>query len=114
MLFQQGNLQVFIFQKTIDMRCGFTKLTAFVKSSHGMQVLLDGHVFVFFGRNRQRLKILLFDGSGLILMTKRIETGRFMWLQELESSSVSFSELEQLLHGSVLRRGKLSSMPKSA
>ena len=114
MLFQRDNLQVFIFQKSIDMRCGFTKLTAFVRSAHGMQVLLDGHVFVFFGRNRYRLKILFFDGSGLILLTKRLERGRFMWLQDLESSSVSFKELEQLLHGSVLKRGNLSSMPKGA
>ena len=114
MLFQRDDLQIFIFQTSIDMRCGFTKLTAFVRSAYGMQVLLDGHVFVFFGRNRHRLKVLFFDGSGLILLTKRIETGRFMWLRDLESSKVSFTELEQLLHGSVLRKGNLGSMPKGA
>lgn len=114
MLFRQDNLQIFIFQTSIDMRCGFTKLTAFAKSAQGMQVLLDGHVFVFFGRNRHRIKILFFDGSGLVLLTKRIERGRFMWIKDLESSTVSFAELERLLHGSVLRNGNLGSMPKSA
>ncbi len=113
MLFQRRDLEIHIFQQTIDMRCGFTKLTSFVKSAHGMTTLLDGHIFVFFGNNRHRLKILFFDGSGLILLSKRIETGRFMWLEDLESKTVSFSELEQLLHGSVLRRGNLGVMPKS-
>lgn len=96
------------------MRCGFHKLTAFVRDGYNMQTLLDGHVFVFFGRNRHRLKILLFDGSGLILLTKRIEKGRFMWIQDCEFETVTIAELEQLIHGSVLRKGKLGAMPKSA
>lgn len=114
MLFQNKNLQIYIYQNPIDMRCGFHKLTAFVKSAYDMQTLLNGHVFVFFGKNRHRLKIIFFDGSGLLLISKRIEKGRFMWIQECEFSTVTLSELEQLLHGSVLRKGKLGEMPKSA
>lgn len=37
-----------------------------------------------------------------------------MSVQDCEFETVSSSELEQLLHGSVLRRGKLGEMPKSA
>lgn len=114
MLFQNKDLQIFIYQKPIDMRCGFQKLTSFVRTAYDMQSLLNGHVFVFFGRNRHRLKILFFDGSGLILLIKRIERGRFMWIQDCEFSTVSLSELEQLLHGSVLRKGKLGEMPRGA
>lgn len=94
------------------MRSGFHKLTAFVREAYSMQTLLNGHVFVFFGKNRHRLKILLFDGSGLIMLTKRIEKGRFMWVQDCEFETVSVSELEQLLHGSVLKKGFLGAMPK--
>jgi len=112
MLFHRDNLQIYIFQTPIDMRCGFHKLTSFVRSTYGMQILLEGHVFVFFGKNRHRLKILFFDGSGLIILSKRIEKGRFMWVLDLESVNVNFSELEQLLHGSVLCRGDLGKMPK--
>ena len=96
------------------MRCGFSKLTGFVKTGHSMSILLEGHVFVFFGKNRHRLKLLFFDGSGLVLLNKRIETGRFMWLQDLESTQISFSELEHLFHGSVLKKGNLGSMPRGA
>ncbi len=114
MLFRRDNLQIFVFQKAIDMRSGFHKLTALVRDAYNMQSLLDGHVFVFFGNNRHRLKIIYFDGSGLILLAKRIERGRFMWVQELETTTISFSELEQLMHGSVLRKGKLGEMPRGA
>lgn len=114
MLFQRKGLKIYIFRKTIDMRCGFHKLTAFVRDSYNMSTLLDGHVFLFFGKNRHRLKIFFFDGSGVCLITKRIEKGRFMSVDDLEADTVDFSELEQLVHGSVLRRGNLGKMPKSA
>jgi transposase len=112
MLFSRKGLTIYIYQSAIDMRCGFHKLTAFVREAYSMQTLLEGHVFVFFGKNRHRLKILLFDGSGLVLLTKRIEKGRFMWVMDLEQKTVSIAELEQLVHGSVLRRGNLGVMPK--
>jgi len=113
-LFNREGLKIYIYKSAIDMRCGFHKLTSFVREAYNMQTLLDGHVFIFFGKNHHRLKILLFDGSGLILLIKRIEKGRFMSVQDCEFETVSSSELEQLLHGSVLRRGKLGEMPKSA
>lgn len=114
MLFSGRNLIFYIFKEAIDMRCGFHKLTAYVRDTYSMQRLLDGHVFVFFGKNRHRLKILLFDGSGLILVTKRIEKGRFMSQQDCEFETVTASELKQILHGSVLRKGKLGKMPQCA
>ena len=93
------------------MRYGFQKLTGLVRASYGMQKLLSGHVFVFFGNNRTRLKILFFDGTGLCLLLKRLEQGRFMWVRDVEVETVSFSELEQLIHGSHLVHAKLGTMP---
>ncbi len=112
MIFKRKGLEIFIFREAIDMRFGFHRLTGLVRSSFGMQKLLDGHVFVFFGHNRGRLKVLFFDGTGLLLLIKRIEKGRFMWVGDIEYESVSFAELEQLMHGSVLVRSRLGAMPK--
>ncbi len=112
MIFHKKGLEVFIIKDPIDMRYGFHRLTGLVKSGYGMQKLLDGHVFVFFGNNRTRLKVLFFDGTGLCLLSKRLEQGRFMWVKDLEFNEVSFSELEQLVHGSRLIRSRLGVMPK--
>jgi hypothetical protein len=112
MIFKRQGLDIFIFKSPIDMRCGFEKLTGYVRSEHGMQKLLDGHVFVFFGKNRRRVKILFFDGTGLLLLSKRLEQGRFQALSEMDVFEISFSDLEKLLHGSHLVRANLGKMPK--
>lgn len=112
MIFHKKGLEVLIFKTPIDMRYGFHRLTGLVRSGYGMQKLLDGHVFVFFGNNRTRLKILFFDGTGLCLLIKRLEQGRFMWVHDLQLESISFGEFEQLMHGSVLVKSKLGVMPK--
>jgi transposase len=113
MIFKKHGLKIFINKDAIDMRFGFHKLTGLVRNSHGMQKLLDGHVFVFFGNNRARLKVLWFDGTGLCLLTKRIEQGRFMWVGDVDFTSVSFSDLEHLIHGSKLvRSGVMGVIPR--
>jgi transposase len=38
-----------------------------------------GDVFVFRSKRADRLQILLWDGSGLVLLSKRLERGRFTW-----------------------------------
>lgn len=112
MIFKRRGLEIYIFKEPIDMRFGFHRLTGLVRSTYSMQKLLDGHVFVFFGHNRERLKVLFFDGTGLMLLIKRIEKGRFMWVGDIDYQTVSFSELEQLMHGSSLIKSRLGVMPK--
>jgi transposase len=53
-----------------------------------MGAIMDqGHVYSFFGQNRKRIKILVYDGSGLVLIAKRIERGKFLSHQELLGKS---------------------------
>ena len=103
MFFERRGLRVFVYRETIDMRCGFEKLHSFCV--HQMNALMDqGHVYLFFGKNRKRLKVLLYDGSGLVLIAKRIERGSFMSLAELLGrAEISLQELKLIIHGSVIK-----------
>ncbi len=66
-----------------------------------------GDLYLFLGFNRRRLKGLFYDGSGLILLTKRMEKKRFMSLSDLSSPELTRSELKLLVHGSILRKYEL-------
>ena len=85
------------------MRCGFERLHSICVHQLGA-VMDQGHVYLFFGKNRRRLKVLFYDGSGLVLITKRIERGRFMGLNDLlDRHEIKLSELKQIFHGSVIK-----------
>lgn len=112
MIFSKRGLDIYIHQSPIDMRYGFHKLTGLVREKHGMAKILDGHIFLFLGHNRTRMKVLFFDGTGLCVLIKRIEQGKFMWISDVDFDQISFSEFEQILHGSILVKSKLGSMPK--
>lgn len=103
MLYDRKGLRIFVYQELIDMRFGFERLHSFCV--HGMKARMDqGHFYLFFGKNRRRLKILWYDGTGLILATKRIEKGSFMSLENLMGKSeITHKELELILHGSVIK-----------
>ena len=61
-----------------DLRAGFDRLCILAESVLGQQAS-SGHLFVFCNASRTRIRILYFDGTGLWLLTKRLERGRFAW-----------------------------------
>lgn len=70
--------KVYLACRPVSMRYGFDGLAALVK-----QVLdvdpFSGHVFIFHSKRADYLKILHYDGSGLCLFAKRLESGKFVW-----------------------------------
>lgn len=104
MFLDRRGLRIFIYREKIDMRCGFERLQSLCV--HQMNAVLDqGHVYFFFGKNRRRIKLLVFDGSGLVLIAKRMERGRFMDLSELLGrSEITIEELKLVIHGSVIKK----------
>jgi transposase len=71
-------LRVMVASKPVDFRKGMDGLVALVA-----QVLaadpFAGDVFIFRAKRADRLKLLLWDGTGLCLVTKRLEAGGFTW-----------------------------------
>ena len=82
-----------------DMRKGFDGLAAVVQAALAANPF-DGHVFVFRGRRGDLIKVLWFDGQGLLLLAKRLEHGHFVWPQASEGRVVlSPAQLSMLLEG---------------
>lgn len=107
MFIEMRGLRVFIYQETIDMRCGFEKLTHFVRDKM-RGVINQGHLYIFMGKNRRRLKALFFDGTGLVLIAKRIERGKFMAHRELGGiSEITTAELKQIFNGGMIVRPRV-------
>ena len=99
----QAGLRVFLFSEAIDMRAGLCKLQALVTEKM-KESLYEGCLFIFFGNNRRRIKMLLFDGTGLVLIVKRLDRGQFMPIMDFfETREIALSDLERILDGANLR-----------
>jgi transposase len=70
--------RVYVAAGATDMRKSFEGLFGLVRDRLGGDPL-SGHVFVFANAQRNRLKLLFWDGSGLWVCAKRLEKGRFRW-----------------------------------
>jgi len=94
------SVRVFIASRATDMRCGFDRLSASVRDVLG-QDPLSGHLFVFFGRGGDRVKILFCDRTGFVLYYKRLERGIFHVSQneKIVSTEISAPELMLILEG---------------
>lgn len=103
MVFEREGIKLFVYREPIDMRAGFERLHDYCV--HHMKAKLnEGHAYVFFGKNRARMKVLLYDGSGLVLIAKRLERKRFMLHEELLGrSELGLAEFRLIFHGSVVR-----------
>ena len=70
------SVRIYFATELVDMRNGIDGLQAVVE-----QVLkqdpLKGHLFVFVGKRRDKVKVLYWDNNGFVLYMKRLERGRF-------------------------------------
>jgi len=88
-------VRVFAYGQPVDMRKSFNTLSALVLELG--QDVVAGDAYLFVGKRRRRSKVLWFDGTGLCLLAKRIEKGRFApaW----ERTELTVSELALFLEG---------------
>jgi transposase len=104
MLTLPPSVHIYIAAEPTDMRKSFDGLSLCVQ-----QVLrkdpLSGHLFVFFNRRRDQVRILFWDRNGFCLMAKRLERGTFRFFPVKEAVAVEMeaAELTLLLEGIDLR-----------
>lgn len=94
-------VEIFVGVEPIDLRLGFDRLSGLVTERLGNEAR-SGALFVFFGRRREAIKVLFFDGTGLCLFYKRLDRGTFRLPEVPEgATSVAIEErvLDDLLDG---------------
>lgn len=98
------SVRIFAHREPVDMRKSFDTLAAVVRLAMGSDVM-KGDVFVFVGRRRRHAKALWWDGTGLVLLAKRLAKGRFAapWERDGKGAIVwTTTELALFLEGSEL------------
>jgi transposase len=76
MLTLPPSVRIFIAAEPIDLRRGFDGLAATTRSLIRRDPL-SGHVFAFVNRRKNRIKLLVWDRTGFVLLYKRLERGSF-------------------------------------
>jgi transposase len=100
--------RIYLATGATDMRKGFNGLYGIVRDRLQCDPL-SGHVFLFSNAQRNRLKVLFWDRSGLWVCSKRLEKGRFHWPDSGDTVSkivLSHEEFAMLLGGIDLEQAR--------
>jgi len=82
-----------------DMRKSIDGLASCVKQSFQLDPF-SNNLFLFCGRQRDRMKALLWEGDGFVLLYKRLESGKFQWPRtEAELKDITWQQFRWLMEG---------------
>ena len=93
--------KVFLCSEAVDMRKSFDALSGLVETHFG-QNSISGHLFVFFSKSKDRMKVLVWDLNGFVLYYKRLERGTFSWVIDIakaEGAEIRSSDFALVLNG---------------
>ena len=85
--------KIFVCKLPTDMRASYDTLFAKVKGVL-IQDPFAGHLFVFINQRRSHIKCLFYDGTGLVLLCKRLESGLFYKINPMHRGDVVLTAAE--------------------
>jgi transposase len=94
-------VEIFIGLEPIDLRWSFDRLSGIASERVGREAR-SGALFVFFGKRRDAIKVLFFDGSGMCLFYKRLDKRTFRVPEvdgDAKSIAIEESALDDMLDG---------------
>ncbi len=99
MIVPPTGIRVLVATKPVDFRKGMDGLAAYVQEAMKADPF-SGVIYVFRAKRADRVKLLFWDQTGVVLMTKRLEEGRFHW-PAIEDGVMRLSpaQLSALLEG---------------
>lgn len=111
-----SGVEIYVALESVDMRLSFDRLAGLAKEQVGYDPR-SGALFIFFGKRRDALKVLFFDGSGMAIFYKRLDRGTFK-IPEPSSKTerhveIDDATLEALLDGIDVNTAESASRPKT-
>ena len=99
MILVPSGVRILLAARPVDFRKGMDGLAALVQQALQADPFA-GDVFIFRPKRADRVKVLVYDGTGLVLYSKRLEAGRFSWPSPAEGVvRLSAAQLATLLEG---------------
>lgn len=99
-----GTVRVMVATKPVDFRKGAEGLVALVRESMSADPF-SGAVYVFRARRADRIKLVYFDGTGVCLLSKKLEDGKFCWPAITDGMvRLTAAQLQALMEGLDWRR----------
>jgi transposase len=87
-------VQVFVALDPVNLCCSFDRLSGIAREQIGYEAR-SGALFIFYGRRRDALKVLFFDGTGMCIFYKRLDRGTFR-LPEPVTADARHVEIDQV------------------
>ena len=101
----EDSRRYYVCQHYVRMNMGINGLSRIV-SNELRHPLLNGDVFIFFGKSRQMVKLLGWDGDGFLLYQKRLERGTFelpRFRPGLKAAEMPYRTLSAIMRGVSLK-----------
>ena len=91
---------VYVVCGSTDKRLGIDSLAAIIQTRYKLPIFKPESLFLFCGRRANKIKGLLWEGDGFLLLTKRVETGHFTWPRNShEARQISPQQFDWLMKG---------------
>lgn len=99
MISPAGNFKLYLASKPVDFRKGMDGLAAIVMNEFDLDPF-SGAIFIFRSKRADRMKLIVWDGTGLVMAYKRIEGAGFVWPRMTDGViTISRAQFEALFEG---------------
>lgn len=99
--------KVFVACGYSDLRRGIDGFAGIIQQEFNLDPFQPGILFLFCGRKTDRIKGILWEGDGFLLLYKRLESGKFQWPRtEEEVKAISPQQYKWLMEGISIEQKK--------
>lgn len=99
MIIDISRLKIYIKPGVTDFRKQINGLSIIIQEEMGLDPL-NGNLYVFCNKSRNRLKILYWDRTGFAMWLKRLEQNKFPWPRDSEEAlEIDIEKMKMLLNG---------------